>query len=188
MGPETLLAFEMNDEPLPFLHGGPLRVVAPGFPGSAWQKWITRIWVRDCVHDGEKMGGTHYRLPRHQISPGEPIDTSEFDIITQMPVKSLITFPEENFSLRSGDRLVVRGFAWSGRAPISSVLVSADNCKTWHPAELERYADKFAWRRFSFAIQSPVEGPVVLAARASDQESNTQPLDPTPWNPGGYCN
>ena len=152
------------------------------------EKWITRIWVRDCVHDDEKMGGTHYRLPRRPISPGEPIDTSEFDIITEMPVKSLITFPEENFSLRSGDRLVVRGFAWSGRAPISSVLVSADICKTWHPAELERCADKFAWRRFSLAIESPVAGPVVLAAQASDQESNTQPLDPTPWNPGGYCN
>ena len=187
MAPETLLAFEMNDEPLPFLHGGPLRVVAPGFPGSAWQKWITRIWVRDCVHDGEKMGGTHYRLPR-QISPGAPIDTSEFDIITQMPVKSLITFPEENFSLRCGDRLSVRGFAWSGRAPISSVLVSADHGGTWHRAELERCIDQFAWRRFSFTIEARVAGPVVLVARASDQAGNTQPLDSAPWNPGGYCN
>jgi sulfite oxidase len=47
LAPETLLAFEMNGEPLPFLHGGPLRVVAPGFPGSAWQKWLTRVELRD---------------------------------------------------------------------------------------------------------------------------------------------
>jgi DMSO/TMAO reductase YedYZ molybdopterin-dependent catalytic subunit len=58
MTPETLLAFEMNGEPLSFLHGAPLRMVAPGFPGSAWQKWLARIELRDREHDGEKMRGT----------------------------------------------------------------------------------------------------------------------------------
>jgi DMSO/TMAO reductase YedYZ molybdopterin-dependent catalytic subunit len=62
--PETLLAFELNGEPLPALHGGPLRLVAPGYPGAAFHKWLTRIEVRDREHDGERMLDGHYRMPR----------------------------------------------------------------------------------------------------------------------------
>src|SRR3954463_10723262 len=94
LAPETLVAFAMNDEPLPYLHGGPLRIVAPGFPGSAWQKWLTRIWVRDCEHAGEKRPGTDYRLPIRALDPNtEKFDPAEFAVITDMPVKSLITHP-----------------------------------------------------------------------------------------------
>ena len=42
----------------------PLRIVAPGYPGSAWQKWLDRISLRPFEHDGEKMRGTDYRSPR----------------------------------------------------------------------------------------------------------------------------
>ena len=52
----TLLAWEMNGEPLPAMHGFPLRLVAPGFPASASGKWLHRLWVRDKVHDGPQDG------------------------------------------------------------------------------------------------------------------------------------
>src|SRR3954469_17464055 len=137
LAPETLVAFAMNDEPLPYLHGGPLRIVVPGFPGSAWQKWLTRIAVRDREHDGEKMTGTNYRLPREPVRPGDAIDPARFAVITDMPVKALITVPLAGFAANPGE-LAVRGVAWSGHVPLASVAVSADGGASWREASLER--------------------------------------------------
>jgi len=184
MEPETLLAFEMNGEPLPFLHGGPLRVVAPGFPGSAWQKWLARLELRDREHDGEKMNGTDYRLPRRRFAPGEPIDESDFTVIVDMPVNSLITAPLDGFAARAG-ALDVRGFAWSGHVPVRSVEISTDG-QRWLPAQLEPEVERFAWRRFRTSFEVPA-GPVTLMARATDTQGRAQPLE-APWNPRGYCN
>jgi DMSO/TMAO reductase YedYZ molybdopterin-dependent catalytic subunit len=185
LAPETLLAFAMNGQPLPFLHGGPLRLVVPGYPGSAWQKWLSRIELRDQEHDGEKMRGTDYRLPRMPIGPGEPIDEALFEVITDMPVNSIITSPVQGFML-SGP-VEVRGFAWSGHVPLDSVAVSADGGTNWVTAELEDETERFAWRRFRATFR-PAHGPVTLLARATDAEGRAQPLGNAPWNPRGYCN
>lgn len=185
IAPETLIAFEMNGEPLPLLHGAPLRVVAPGFPGSAWQKWLNRIWVRNREHDGEKMTGTDYRLPRHPVAPGTKPDITDFAVILDMPVKSHITFPADNATMRAGEN-EIRGFAWSGHVPVTAVDVSADGGKTWQPAKLEAETDRFAWRRFRASVTLSA-GRAVLMARATDEAGRQQPLNP-PWNPRGYCN
>ncbi|PTM42014.1 sulfite oxidase [Bosea sp. 124] len=187
LAPETLIAFAMNGEPLPRLHGGPLRIVAPGFPGSAWQKWLDRIALRACEHDGEKMRGTNYRLPLRPVLPGEPLDESRFTVITDMPVKSLITTPAHGFTVPAGGILGVSGFAWSGAVPLEGVRVSRDGGVNWQEAALEEGEGPFAWRRFSaeFAIGSA--GPLVVVAQARDVEGNVQPLE-IAWNPRGYCN
>lgn len=70
MDPHTLVAFEMNGQPIPALHGFPVRIVAPGWAGSTSQKWLERIWVRDQVHDGAKMTGKSYRVPAYPVEPG----------------------------------------------------------------------------------------------------------------------
>jgi len=185
---ETLLAFRMNDEPLPLLHGGPLRVVAPGFPGSAWQKWLSRIEVRDREHDGVGMTGTDYRLPKLSIAPGQAIDQTKFAVITDVPVKSLITSPTEGFSVSVDECLRVRGFAWSGHTPVASVALSIDGGETWQQARLELPREYFAWRRFTATLRPRAVGPVILLARATDQRGRVQPLESAPWNPRGYCN
>ena len=188
MAPETLLAFEMNGEPLPFLHGGPLRVVAPGFPGSAWQKWLARLELRDREHDGEKMRGTDYRLPTVPVRPGEPVDEAQFKVIADMPVNSLITSPADGFQHAAGALIEIRGFAWSGHTPVLSVAVSADGGERWQTAELEDEAERFAWRRFRASVEPAGSGPVTIMARATDIQGRAQPLDSAPWNPRGYCN
>ena len=177
----------MNDEPLPYLHGGPLRIVAPGFPGSAWQKWLARIAVRDREHDGEKMTGTNYRLPREPVRPGDAIDPARFTVITDIPVKALITAPLAGFAASPGE-LAVRGVAWSGHIPVASVAVSADGGASWREARLEAGADRFAWRRFTALVEASAFGPVTIMARATDAKGGAQPLDGAPWNPRGYCN
>jgi DMSO/TMAO reductase YedYZ molybdopterin-dependent catalytic subunit len=172
LAPETLIATHLNGQPLPVLHGGPLRIVAPGFPGAAWQKWVTRIWVRDREHDGEKMTGTNYRI--------------NGAVIADLSVKSLITAPLHGFMAEAGKALEVTGFAWSGHTPVVAVAISGDGA-TWASAALEAPASPFGWRRFT-AVVYPERGPVTISARATDAEGRTQPRDNPPFNPKGYGN
>src|SRR3954471_4565517 len=118
--PDTLVAWAMNGEDIPAIHGGPLRLVAPGYPGSAWQKWIGRIEIRDRVHDGRLM--EEYRI--------------DGEVIEEMPVNCVITRPTNGFKIDVGQRLDVGGYAWSGRSEIEGVSVSADGSATWHEAKL----------------------------------------------------
>ncbi|WP_181313774.1 sulfite oxidase [Phreatobacter cathodiphilus] len=187
IAPETLVAFAMNDEPLPRLHGGPLRVVVPGYPGSAWQKWLDRLDVRDREHDGEKMTGTDYRLPARPVRPGDAFDAASFAVITDMPVKSLITRPAAGFVAPAAEALTVEGWAWSGATPVAGVRVSADGGVTWTQAGLAAPGEPYAWRRFSVVL-TLARGPVTLMAQAFDVAGACQPVDQGPWNPRGYCN
>ncbi|UPY37753.1 sulfite oxidase [Sediminicoccus sp. KRV36] len=185
LAPETLLAFGMNGAPLDPLHGFPLRIVAPGYPGSAWQKWLTRLEVRDREHDGAKMTGLDYRMPRTPLSPDETPDPAQFDVITDMPVKSLITEPAQDF--RASGPIIVGGFAWSGAVPVAKVDISADGGATWQRASLEQAAGPWAWRRFTAFTLLPAHGEVELIARATDAAGQSQPMEPL-WNPRGYLN
>lgn len=182
--PDILVCFAMNGEPLPDLHGGPLRIVAPGFPGSAWQKWLTRIEIRDREHDGAKMTGTDYRLPRRPYAPGEVADPADFAVITDVPPKAMILEPASGFPFGEGDIVSVRGFAWSGRVPVAAVMLSGDEGRTWSAAALGQAEGRYAWRRFEGEVR--VAGGVVVA-RAIDADGGSQPLEP-PWNPRGYGN
>jgi DMSO/TMAO reductase YedYZ molybdopterin-dependent catalytic subunit len=185
LAPETLVAFAMNGRPLGPLHGAPLRIVAPGFPGSAWQKWLSRILVLDREHRGAKMTGTDYRMPRRPLRPGEPLDSTPFDVITDMPVKSLITRLAADFGARG--EVEVAGWAWSGHIPLARVEVSLDEGASWAVAELAPGEGPWAWRRFRAAGHAIRPGLVTAMARATDVAGNAQPLTP-PWNPRGYLN
>lgn len=188
LDPDTLIAFEMNAEPLPLLHGGPLRIVAPGYPGSAWQKWLDRIALRPHEHDGEKMQGVNYRLPRRPVAPGEPVDERDFAVITDMPVKSLVTTPAPGFVAPAGGVIDVGGFAWSGSTPVAEVRVSADGGGSWQDAALAPGEGAYAWRRFAVTLPVSAAGPLQIVAQARDAAGQAQPLDAAPWNPCGYCN
>jgi DMSO/TMAO reductase YedYZ molybdopterin-dependent catalytic subunit len=71
MDDHNLVVFAMNGEPLPNIHGGPVRLVVPGWPGSLSHKWLTRITLRDREHDGQGMTGTSYRVRTSRWCQGE---------------------------------------------------------------------------------------------------------------------
>jgi len=78
MDETTLIAFRMNGQPIPQIHGAPLRLIVPGWPGSLSQKWFTRIELRATPHTGRGMGGTSYRVPTIPIVPGSRTDGANF--------------------------------------------------------------------------------------------------------------
>ncbi len=184
----TLLAWEMNGEPLPAQHGFPLRLVAPGFPASACGKWLTRLWVRDQVHDGPKMGGFSYRVPRNPVEPGTDVPEADMEIIEAMPVKSIITRPATGLAHAQAQPLSLRGHAWCGDGPVSAMHVSCDFGATWIEAALDAPANPFAWQRWNASIRFPTPGHYEVWARATDHAGRQQPMIIPGWNPRGYLN
>jgi DMSO/TMAO reductase YedYZ molybdopterin-dependent catalytic subunit len=187
LDPATMLAWAMNGEPLPHLHGGPLRLVVPGWPGSASQKWLTRITIRDREHDGTGMTGFSYRVPIRPVAPGEAPEADNLRILESMPVRSIITSPADGDRLPAGRRaLEVRGAAWAGDVEVDRVDVSIDDGSSWVPAELAPARNRHDWRRWRANVATPEDGSYELVARATDSAGSSQPRRAEGWNPGGY--
>jgi DMSO/TMAO reductase YedYZ molybdopterin-dependent catalytic subunit len=188
MDENTLLAWEMNGQALPTQHGFPLRLIAPGYPASVSGKWLTRIWVRDRVHDGPKMGGYSYRVPRYPVAPGTDVPEDDMEIIEAMPVKSVITRPASGIDHPLARPLALRGHAWCGDGAVSAMHVSMDFGSTWTAAELERPRNPFAWQHWSAELRFPKKGHYEIWARATDHARRSQPMVVPGWNPRGYLN
>ncbi len=186
MDEHNLIAFAQNGQPIHPMNGGPLRLIVPGWPGSCSQKWLTRVEMRDRVHDGPKMTGTSYRLPNRSVEPGEAVDEKDFRIIESMPVKSLITHPATGY--RTADREIdVRGHAWTGEGRVSAVGLSIDFGATWKRATLDEPVNAYAWQNWRASIALPERGYYEVWARATDSQGVSQP-HAIAWNPRGYLN
>ena len=170
------------------MNGHPLRLVAPGWPGSCSQKWLTKITLRDQVHDGAKMTGYSYRVPAYPVAPGAEVPEEDMVIIEGMPVKSLITHPETGVRHQAGSEISLRGSAWAGERDIDVVEISIDFGATWRKARLAPLANKFAWRRWNASVTLPEAGYYEVWARATDSEGVQQPPITPGWNPRGYLN
>lgn len=185
---EALLAYEMNGEPIPLLHGAPLRLVIGGWPGSTSGKWLTDLLIRDRVHDGAKMNGNSYRVPCTPVAPGAKVAAEDMCIIESMPVKSLITFPQSGLQVAKGTALLLRGHAWAGDRNVKRVDITTDFGASWQQAKLDRPANRLAWQRFNAKVQLPDAGYYEVWAKATDSAGVAQPMLVPGWNPKGYLN
>jgi DMSO/TMAO reductase YedYZ molybdopterin-dependent catalytic subunit len=184
MHPDTLLAYEMNGEPIPISHGFPLRLIVPGWAGDSWVKWVTDIEARDREFDGFFMK-TAYRRPVRTVAPGTAVDPADMKPVTSIRPKSVISTPREGQTLARGGAVTIRGAAWAGESPVARVDVSTDNGRTWHAARLGPDQAKYAWRLWEYTWTPPADGSYVVMAQASDASGERQPLAPD-WNPSGY--
>jgi DMSO/TMAO reductase YedYZ molybdopterin-dependent catalytic subunit len=185
---ETLIAWAMNGEDIPYQNGYPLRLVCAGWPGSVSGKWLKKIVVRNQVHDGPRMTGTSYRVPCTPVAPGSVVPDDEMCIIESMPVKSLITYPRSGVTHEPGKPFAIRGHAWAGDLAVDKMHVSIDFGATWQRADLRSPANRFAWQRFTAAIEFPGPGYYEVWARATDSSGTAQPMVLPGWNPKGYLN
>ena len=188
MEKESLIAWAINGEDLPVMNGHPLRLVFGGWPASTSGKWLTRISVRDRVHDGPKMGGYSYRVPCEPVAPGAEVAEEDMCIIESMPVKSLVTYPKSGLVHRAGQPLEVRGQAWAGDHYVSDVDLSLDFGQTWQPARVRKPANRLAWQQWSMKVKFPSKGYYEIWARATDSAGIAQPMVIPGWNPRGYLN
>jgi sulfite oxidase len=187
MDDNNLIVFAMNGQPLSNIHGGPVRLVIPGWPGSVSSKWLTRVWVRDKVHDGAGMGGTSYRVAIKPMVPGDRVDPDNFRDLESMPVRSIITSPANGTSFGKEVREVkLRGAAWAGDLTVRQVDVSFDYGATWQSAQLEGPKNPYDWQRWTATVRVPSEGYYEIWTRATDSKGMMQPHIAGNWNPQGY--
>jgi sulfite oxidase len=185
---ETLLAFTMNGEDIPLVHGYPLRLVAGGWPASVSGKWVERISIRNKVHDGAKMTGSAYRVPCNPVEPGEKVSEKDMCIIESMPVKSLITYPKTGAIISEGKKITIRGHAWAGELEVLKMEYSIDFGSTWKVCSIEKPVNRLAWQHFSAQVDFPKKGYYEVWSRATDSQGTAQPMLIPGWNPKGYLN
>ena len=175
----TLLAYEMNGEPLPLKHGYPLRAIALGWTGANCIKWLHKITVLDKQFEGFFMDKV-YRI----FQKGE--DPKSSQVVKDINVKSIIVEPAKDQTLSAGI-VPIRGAAYAGEAGVQQLDVSVDDGKTWNPAKLIGLQEPYAWRHWEYLWEAKLQGAYTIMARAKDTNGRKQPLAAS-WNVLGYGN
>ena len=185
----AILAIEMNGEPIPAVHGGPVRLIVPGYYGTMNVKWIGTL--RFEAHESYNYNQIpRYRVPIYPVEPGK-FSKKDYTFENSRPnwhqkVKSVIFAPLDGETVKAGT-VKVEGVAWNdGVVPIEEVQVSTDQGKTWTRAKLRPGKSPFGWTFFeTYVALSPGEREIWV--RAVDKLGRAQPLNGgIHWNPSGY--
>lgn len=187
MDENTLLAYEMNGEPLPHWNGFPVRVVVPGWTATYWMKHLTSIQAVSQPYGGFWMK-TAYRIPKGIFPVVDRFISQETEAntpITEMVVNSLILAPAADGKIAAGRTLEVSGVAWDGGAGVVAVDVSLDGGRSWRAADLGADLGRFAWRPWRYVIPYTRPGTLEIMARATNRLGLSQTAQLLA-NPAGY--
>ncbi len=183
----TIVAYEMNGEPLPHYNGFPVRVIVPGWTGTYWMKHLVNINVLTKPQGGFWMKPA-YRIPVGKFPVVARFITQEDATstpITEMVVNSLITSHRDNANVKQG-RVTVSGLAWDGGYGIRRVEVSTDSGKSWTDAKLGQDLGNYAFRPWSYELNAK-RGKNTVTVNATNAIGQTQ-TSTLIFNPAGYHN
>lgn len=206
------LCFKMNGNPLTPDHGAPVRLVVPGWGGTASIKWLTEMRVDTHQHwcrlntRGETYIGPAYAAPAvgatDEFIGGITAADVKGPMVTWMPIKSIITVPlvlekspsvPANYPLKRGEwprmsagRQLVRGYAWAPQYGIRDVEFRVDG-GPWQRAHIQSpNLGRYTWVRFDFNWDAR-PGDHVIETRGIDMAGHVQP-DTVPFNQLGMAN
>jgi DMSO/TMAO reductase YedYZ molybdopterin-dependent catalytic subunit len=185
----AIIALKMNGESIPAIHGGPVRLIIPGFYGNMNVKYLTHLLLM-TEQSPSAFQSVGYRMPLVPVEPGQ-FGADDYTIYNSVPtyghtIKSVIFSPLPEDKPKAG-AVEIAGVAFNdGTAPITSVQVSADGGQTWHSAEIATPESPWAWHHWK-ANAELSSGTNQLMARATDALGRSQPIDGLArWNPRGY--
>lgn len=166
LGPEPMIVYALNGEPLTTHQGAPLRLLVPGWYGVANVKWLSRIHVQEDPFLG-KYQSRWYRTVREETIDGETVwdETS----VTHMRLKSVVARVT-----KSGSDCTITGFVLNDGTPLKSVEVKIDD-GPWQAATLQPQAGKFAWKLFTYTWKGATPGAHTIVSRATDRDGGVQP-------------
>ncbi|KAF2827904.1 hypothetical protein CC86DRAFT_465721 [Ophiobolus disseminans] len=202
---DVILAYEMNDVPLPPDHGYPVRLMIPGYVGGRCVKWLKRVWISDKEND------SHYHIWDNRVLPAfvtekdgefaEALFKHPDTACNEQNLNSIIVKPAQGekiplSSARKGQTYRIEGYAYDGGGhEVQRVEVSLDDGETWlycirkFPDAPIRHGNKF-WTWLHWYVD--IEITHLLQARSVTVRcfnvfKNTQPKDPN-WNVMGMMN
>jgi DMSO/TMAO reductase YedYZ molybdopterin-dependent catalytic subunit len=175
--PDTIIAYEYNNQPIPFKHGFPLRLIVPGWYAMASVKWIKKIIVIDKEFKGPFQAVDYVYYPNKDNDNGKVP-------VTTINVNSTIKYPLNRQLLHSGV-YEINGIAWTGKDHIAKVEISFDGGQTWNTCQLTSSSEKYAWVRWNYKWEALKKGEYIILSKATDSKGNVQPLEPM-WNRKGY--
>ncbi len=204
------LVFKMNGLDLPPDHGGPVRLLVPGWTGAASIKWLTEIkiadhnfWVPLNSHD-HVFHGPEFKPPKPKPGDEFRFTTPEQIVgpmVTWLKPKSLLTVPmmvtekralPHNYPLKLGERpqlktgrRLMTGFAWAPQYGVMKVDYRI-NGGAWQRARVRGpNMLRYTWVRFEFEWDAP-PGRHLIETRTTDLAGQSQPDSQIAFNSGGY--
>ncbi|AYN20620.1 sulfite oxidase [Alcaligenes aquatilis] len=179
---EAILAWEINGQPIPLAHGGPLRLVVPGYTGVNNVKYIKQLAFT------KEQSAANIQQNSYRLAPvGEKSNPNQ-ESVWEMPVKSWVTSPsgEPGEELKAG-KVQIQGLAFGGMSAAKEVEVSVDGGKNWVKATfVGPDLGKYAWRQFVVGVDLK-PGKYEITSRATSEAGTVQPEERVPNN-RGYLN
>jgi DMSO/TMAO reductase YedYZ molybdopterin-dependent catalytic subunit len=176
--PDTLLAYQMNGDPLPVKHGYPLRAIVPGWYGMDSVKWLVRVVAL-------KREDVNFYSSAEYVAGRMAVVGADWQPVTRMQIKSAIIKPQ------TGDVLPlapyqITGMAWAGDTKVASVEVSTDAGQSWRQADIQTETKPYTWIIWSCSWQPRTRGSYTILARATDSKGNRQPAKADPLRIDDY--
>lgn len=183
---DVLVAYAMNDQPMPMLNGFPLRLVVSGWYGTYWVKALNDINVVNEPFKGFWMDKA-YRIADNPHASESPDKLATVTVpINRMTVRSLIVRPQADDRIGKGQDVEIQGVAFDGGKGIAKVEVSTDGGATWADAKLDPSdLGNYSWRRWRYAWKPAAAGQARVMARATNAAGETQ--ETSQWNRSGYA-
>ncbi len=185
MRDDVLIAWAMNGEPLPIMHGYPLRIVVPGWFSTYWVKMLSGIEVLTGEDDSYYVAKT-YRVPTAPVTPADIEADKDFATvpITVMPPRAFITSHADGNAIAAGAPLTLRGIAMGGDAALARVDLVGAGLEL--ACELGPDEGKYGFRRWSVTVPEVTGDLIGLGVRAANVNGAVQP-ETLVWNPSGYA-
>jgi DMSO/TMAO reductase YedYZ molybdopterin-dependent catalytic subunit len=181
---EVMIAYEMNEAPLPMLNGFPVRLIVPGWYGTWWIKSLSFVTVRDTPLRNFWMEKA-YRIPNNPDVTESPNHPDEDTVpINKFAVHSIFVSPEPGETVLAGRPREVQGLAMDYGAGIKRVEFSSDGGRSWTETTLDPDLGRYSWRRWRVRWQPAKPGVYRCMIRATNNAGVGQLH--YMWNRGGY--
>lgn len=169
----AFLAIGMNGGPLPADHGGPVRLVAPGWYGCACVKWVDAIAEASGDMPAppqmiEFASRTHQRADARLVRDFEPATIDH----AAMPVRV------EHWVTPAGHVYRTIGILWGGSAPTDALQIRFGREEPFVPvSDCRRPATTHTWSLWTHDWQPRAPGRYEIGLRIADPSIRTRRLD-----------